>query len=58
MTDKNREKYNAKKITIDEALGMIRSGDEIVAGFCGVAPMALLSKLHTIKDRVRDVTVW
>ncbi len=58
MTDKNREKYNAKKITIDEALGMIRSGDEIVAGFCGVEPMAILSKLHTIKDRVRDVNVW
>lgn len=58
MTDKNREKYNAKKISVEEALGLIRSGDEIVAGFCGVEPMAILSKLHTIKDRVSDVTVW
>ncbi|KYZ76460.1 acetyl-CoA hydrolase [Anaerosporomusa subterranea] len=43
---------------MDEALALIKSGDEIVAGFCGGEPMAILKQLHTIKDRVTDVTVW
>lgn len=58
MANRYQEKYNAKKISIEEALSKIKSGDEIVAGFCGLEPMAILSRLHTIKERVRDVTVW
>ena len=53
-----QEKYNSKKITMDEALALIKSGDELVSGFCGIEPMAILKQLHTIKDRVTDVTVW
>jgi len=56
--NKYEEKYKAKKITIEEALSLIKSGDEIVAGFCGLEPMAILSKLHTIAHRVENVTVW
>ncbi|HEY3424862.1 MAG TPA: acetyl-CoA hydrolase/transferase C-terminal domain-containing protein [Negativicutes bacterium] len=58
MINKCQGKYNSKKITIEEALALIKSGDEIVAGFCGVEPMSILSQLHTIKDRVADVAVW
>ncbi len=58
MTNKYQEEYNSKKITVEEALHLIQSGDEIVAGFCGAEPMGILSELHTIKDRVQDVTVW
>lgn len=58
MINKYQEKYNAKKITVEEALALINSGDEIVAGFCGIEPMTILNKLHTIRDRVNDVTVW
>ncbi len=58
MTNKYQELYKSKKITVEEALSMIKSGDEIVSGFCALEPMAILSKLHTIKERVNDVTVW
>lgn len=58
MVNRYQEKYNSKKITVEEALTLINSGDEIVAGFCGLEPMAILGKLHTIKDRVQNVTVW
>ncbi|MCR4442450.1 MAG: acetyl-CoA hydrolase/transferase C-terminal domain-containing protein [Peptococcaceae bacterium] len=58
MLNRFQQMYNSKKITVEQALGLIRSGDEIVAGFCGLEPMAVLSRLHTIKDRVEDVTVW
>lgn len=58
MVSKYQELYNSKKITVEEVLALIKSGDEIVSGFCGLEPMAILSKLHTIKDRVCDVTVW
>ncbi len=58
MANRYQDKLNAKKISIEQALSLIKSGDEIVAGFCGVEPMGILSKLHTIKDRVENVVVW
>jgi len=58
VVSRYQEMYNAKKITVEEALALIKSGDEIVSGFCGLEPMTILSKLHTIKDRVSDVQVW
>lgn len=58
MVNRYQEKYNSKKITVDEALMFIKPGDEIVSGFCGLEPMSILSKLHTIKDKVQDVKVW
>ncbi len=58
MVNRYQELYNSKKITVEQALELIKSGDEIVAGFAGNEPMAILSKLHTLKDKVSDVTVW
>lgn len=58
MANLYQDKYNAKKISIEQALSLIKSGDEIVAGFCGAEPVEILSKLHTIKDRVENVAVW
>jgi acyl-CoA hydrolase len=58
MDNRYQELYNSKNITIEEVLAMIKSEDEIVAGFAGLEPIAILNKLHTIKDRVSDVTVW
>ena len=42
----------AKKITIQEALEMVHSGDEIVTGLAGSEARAILSELHTIADRI------
>lgn len=58
MTFNILENYKSKLTSIEEALKQIRSGDEIVAGFCGLEPLAILSKLHTIKDKVENITVW
>ena len=51
MVNRYQELYNSKKITVEQALELIKSGDEIVAGFAGNEPMAILSKLHTLKDK-------
>jgi acyl-CoA hydrolase len=53
------ELYRSKFITLDEALGMIRSGDTIAQAAYGNEPLAMLRNLHTIADRgVKDVCVW
>jgi len=50
--------YRSKLITIDDAIGMIKSGDTICAAQCASAPVGLLGALHKIKGRVKDVTLW
>ena len=58
MTNRNYEEYRRKLTSIEDVLKLIKSGDEIVAGFCALEPIAILSQLHNIKDRVENVTVW
>ena len=53
-----QEIYQSKLITIEEALSKIKSGDVISLANYGNEPAALLSPLHTIADRVENVTVW
>lgn len=47
----------AKKITVSEALGLVNSGDYIVTGLGAAEGKAFMTDLHTIADRVKDVTV-
>lgn len=54
----SKSMYSSKVITIDDAVGMIRSGDTICAAQAASAPVGLLNALHTIKGRVKDVTLW
>jgi acyl-CoA hydrolase len=49
--------YNSKKITIDEALSKIKSGDEVISALAGAEPRGILSRLHEIAPLVKDVTV-
>lgn len=58
MNDKQQALYESKFIGIDQALDLIQSGDTITLGFYGCEPRNMLRKLHTIADRVHDVTVW
>ena len=54
-----KELYKSKFITLEEALGKIKSGDTIAQGAYGCEPLAMLRSLHTIADRgVEDVCVW
>lgn len=49
--------YNEKIITVEEALSMIKSEDNIVSALSSAEPREILSNLHTISDRVRNVNV-
>ncbi|MCD5414204.1 MAG: 4-hydroxybutyrate--acetyl-CoA CoA transferase [Clostridiales bacterium] len=49
--------YNNKTITVNEALDLIKSGDEIVTGLAVSEARAMLSRLHEIHEKVKDVTV-
>lgn len=58
MLNKYKEMYKSKKVTVDEALSKIKSGDEIATSVCAMEPFTILSRLHTIKDRIENVSVW
>ena len=47
----------AKFVTIQEALGLVNSGDYIVTGLGAAEGKEFMTHLHTIADRVKDVTV-
>ncbi len=49
--------YNSKIIMTDKALSMINSRDEIVTGLAASEAREILSRLHEIHERVKDVTV-
>lgn len=49
--------YRSKVITVAAALALVKSHDIIVAGMAAAEPRAFLAELHTIADRVQDVTV-
>ena len=46
----------AKFVTIQEALGLVNSGDYIVTGLGAAEGKEFMTHLHTIADRVKDVT--
>lgn len=49
--------YKSKLICREEALGMIASGDQVISAMAAAEPRGILTELHTIADRVKDVTV-
>ncbi len=52
-----RTKYPEKCITAEQALEMVKSNDVITVGMASAEPNEFLMKLHTIAERVRDVTI-
>ena len=44
--------YRSKVITLEKALGLVKSGDMIVTGLGATEGKTFLSALHTIADRV------
>ena len=47
----------AERITIEEALALVKSGDYVVSGLGATEGREFMTNLHTIADRVRGVTV-
>jgi acyl-CoA hydrolase len=49
--------YKDKLITAEEAVKLVKSNDHIVVGMMGSEPQAFMSALHTVADKVKNVTV-
>ena len=52
-----RTQYPQKCITVEKALELVKSNDIITVGMASAEPNEFLMKLHTIADRVKDVTI-
>lgn len=52
-----KEMYQRKAVSVEEALKEIKSGQEIACALIACEPVTMLSQLHTIKDRVENVSV-
>ena len=52
-----REMYEAKKSTLEDCLQLIRSGDNICFAKDCNEPRLFCEKLHTVADRVENVTI-
>ncbi|MDP3487334.1 MAG: 4-hydroxybutyrate--acetyl-CoA CoA transferase, partial [Bacillota bacterium] len=49
--------YKSKIITVGQALALVKPNDVIISGLASAEPRAFLSELHTIAERVSNVTV-
>ncbi len=49
--------YSDKIITIEKALDLVKSNDYIVTGMCISEAVCFMEKLHTIADRVENISV-
>ncbi|MDF2821099.1 MAG: 4-hydroxybutyrate coenzyme transferase [Clostridiales bacterium] len=49
--------YKQKRITITEALNLVKSNDMIVTGLGSSEAQLFMNNLHTISDRVENVTI-
>lgn len=49
--------YSSKLISLEQALSKVKTGDTIVTGLGAAEAGAFMGALHTIADRVKDVTI-
>lgn len=49
--------YEEKQLTVEQGLSKIKSNDNIITGLAAAEPQQILSQLHTIADRVENVTI-
>ena len=49
--------YNEKLITVEEAINLVKSNDEIVCSLGPCEPQKFLNSLHKIKNRVENVNI-
>lgn len=49
--------YKSKVISVEEAVALVKSGDVIVTGLGASEAGAFMGKLHTIADKVENITV-
>lgn len=49
--------YLSKVISVEEALSFVKSGDHLISALAAAEPKEFLSKLHTVSNNVKDVTI-
>jgi len=52
-----QDEYQRKLVSVERALDNIKSHHEVVTALAASEPVSILSQLHTIKDRVENVSV-
>lgn len=57
MEEKDMYSIEEKMISVDQALSLIQTGDEIISGLAAAESRAVLSRLHEIADRVEKVSM-
>lgn len=57
LIEESLERVKDKLISVEDALAMVKSGDQIVVGLACSEGKLFCRNLHTIADRVKDVTV-
>lgn len=57
MANQFIEMYKRKKVTVEEVLSKIHSNDKLGIAASAMEPLTILSQLHTIQDRVKNVNV-
>ena len=53
-----QETYKRKVISTEEAVGKIKSRDDVIVAQCASEPQGCMSKFHLVKDAVEDVKVF
>jgi acyl-CoA hydrolase len=54
----NEKTYADKLISIEDAIGLIKSDTDIIVAQCASEPQGCMSKFHLAKDRVTEVKVF
>ena len=52
-----RQEYENKKITVDDAVGLIQSGNKVILGTGVCAPFEIMHNIHKAAPRVKDVDI-
>ncbi|MGZ3594289.1 MAG: acetyl-CoA hydrolase/transferase family protein [Syntrophales bacterium] len=54
----NKEEYNKKLVSVEDAAKVVKSGDRISTGMASSAPIELLKALSARKDELEDVHIY
>jgi acyl-CoA hydrolase len=55
---RTKDPYLGKRVSAEEAVSRIKSGDDVIVGQCASEPQGCMSKFHLAADRVEDVRVF
>lgn len=54
----NPSLYKSKVLSLEDAVQLIKSDDDVIVAQCASEPQGLLSKLHLVRDKVQNVRVF